>query len=308
MPESIYRHMKDILVVGSVALDTIKTPYSRCEEVLGGSATFFSFSARLFSRVNLVAVVGRDFPAKYLKLFRDKGIGIKGLETADGETFRWEGEYEWDFNSAKTVATHLNVFSDFNPKLPAEYKHSKYVFLANIDPEIQEKVLRQVVNPKLVACDTMNLWIENKKKQLIKFLKNVDILFLNDGEARQLSGENNLLKAAKAIFKFGPKRIIIKKGEHGAMLFSKDSVFCVPAFLLEEVYDPTGAGDTFAGGVMGYLASHDSLSDTAIRRALVNGNIMATFAVEDFGPWRLVGLTKTEVAQRLKAFKRLTYF
>ncbi|MFA5008833.1 MAG: PfkB family carbohydrate kinase [Candidatus Omnitrophota bacterium] len=297
-----------ILVVGSVALDSIKTPYSRCEEVLGGSATFFSLSARLFSQVNLVAVVGRDFPAKYLKLFKEKGININGLEIAEGETFRWEGEYEWDFNSAKTIATHLNVFSDFNPKIPAEYKHSKYVFLANIDPEIQERVLKQVINPKLVACDTMNHWIDSKKKQLTRFLKKVDILFLNDGEARQLSGENNLLKAAKAIFKFGPKRIIIKKGEHGAMLFSKNSVFCVPAFLLEEVYDPTGAGDTFAGGVMGYLARHDSLSDTALRRALVHGNIMATFAVEDFGPWRLVSLTKPEIEKRLKEFKRLTCF
>lgn len=300
--------MGNILVVGSVALDTIKTPHSRCEEVLGGSATFFSLSARIFSGVNLVAVVGRDFPEKYLKLFREKGIDIRGLEVTEGETFRWEGEYEWDFNSAKTLATHLNVFSSFNPKLPEEYKHSKYVFLANIDPEIQERVLKQVKNPKLVACDTMNLWINSKKKQLTRFLKKVDILFLNDGEARQLSGENNLLKAAKTIFKFGPKRIIIKKGEHGAMLFSKNSVFCVPAFLLEEVYDPTGAGDTFAGGVMGYLSSHDSLSDEALRRALVHGNIMATFAVEDFGPWRLVSLTRPEVEKRLKQFKQLTYF
>jgi len=300
--------MSDVLVVGSVALDNIKTPYSRCEEVLGGSATFFSLSARMFTRVNLVAVVGRDFPEKYLKLFKEKGIDINGLEVTDGETFRWEGEYEWDFNSVKTLATHLNVFSSFNPRLPAEYKRSKYVFLANIDPEIQERVLRQVINPKLVACDTMNHWIGSKKKQLTKFLKKVDILFLNDGEARQLSGENNLLKAAKTIFKFGPKRIIIKKGEHGAMLFSKNSVFCVPAFLLEEVYDPTGAGDTFAGGVMGYLASHDSLSDGALRRALVHGNIMATFAVEDFGPWRLASLTRPEIEKRLKQFKQLTCF
>jgi sugar/nucleoside kinase (ribokinase family) len=297
-----------ILVVGSVALDAIKTPHSRCEEVLGGSATFFSFSARLFSQVNLVAVVGRDFPAKYVKLFKDKGVGIKGLEVADGETFRWVGEYDWDFNTAKTIATHLNVFSDFNPKLPPEYKNSKYVFLANIDPEIQERVLRQVKNPKLVACDTMNHWIEGKRKQLTRFLKNVDILFLNDAEARQLSEENNLLRAAKAIFKFGPKRIIIKKGEHGAMLFSKNSVFCVPAFLLEEVYDPTGAGDTFAGGVMGYLAKQKSINEDAIRRAIVYGNIMATFAVEDFGPWRLVNLGKPEVEKRLKEFKKLTYF
>ncbi|MCK9614860.1 MAG: PfkB family carbohydrate kinase [Candidatus Omnitrophica bacterium] len=297
-----------ILVVGSVALDTIKTPYSRCEDVLGGSATFFSFSARFFSQVNLVAVVGNDFPTKYLKLFREKGINLTGLEVADGETFRWEGEYDWDFNSAKTIATHLNVFSDFDPKMPAEYKHSKYVFLANIDPEIQERVLRQVICPKLVACDTMNHWIESKKKQLTRFLKKVDILFLNDAEARQLSEENNLLKAAKAIFRFGPKRIIIKKGEHGALLFSKNSIFCVPAFLLEEVYDPTGAGDTFAGGVIGYLASNRNLNDDSLRRAIVYGNIMATFAVEDFGPWRLVSLTKPEIEKRLRVFKRLTYF
>lgn len=297
-----------ILVVGSVALDTIKTPHARCEEVLGGSATFFSFSARMFSQVNLVAVVGRDFPVKYLKLFKDKGINIAGLKISEGETFRWEGEYTYDFNSAKTISTHLNVFSGFNPKIPAEYKHSKYVFLANIDPQIQERVLRQVIRPKLVACDTMNHWIENKKKHLTRFLKKVDILFLNDAEARQLSEENNLLRAAKAIFKFGPKRIIIKKGEHGALLFSKNSCFCLPAFLLEEVFDPTGAGDTFAGGVMGYLANQKNLNDDSLRRAIVYGNIMATFAVEDFGPWRLVSLTKPEIEKRLKEFKRLTCF
>jgi sugar/nucleoside kinase (ribokinase family) len=297
-----------ILVVGSVALDTIKTPFGEKKDVLGGSATFFSLSACLFSHVNLVAVVGRDFPGKYINLFRNKGIDIRGLEVSAGETFRWQGEYGWDFNNAKTIATHLNVFSSFNPQIPKEYRKSPYVFLANIDPQIQDAVLGQVQKPKFVACDTMNHWIENKRASLVEFLKKVDLLFLNDAEARQLSEENNLLKAAKSIFKLGPKRIIIKKGEHGALLFSSHSIFCLPAFLLEEVFDPTGAGDTFAGGVMGYLAKVDKINDENLRKALVYANIMATFAVEDFGPWRLATLTKADVEKRLKEFKRLTCF
>lgn len=296
-----------LLVVGSVAFDTLTTPFGRREKILGGSATYFSLSARFFSPVKLVAVVGNDFPKKYIKLFEDKGINLKGLEVARGKTFHWEGEYDWDFN-AKTISTSLNVFADFNPKIPDEYKDSEYVFLANIDPDLQNRVLSQVKNPKLVACDTMNHWIASKHKSLVKFLKKIDIFFLNDSEARQLSGQNNLVKAAKYIMKFGPKRIIIKKGEHGSLLFSKDSVFSVPAFLLEEVYDPTGAGDTFAGAVMGYLAKCSRLNEKNLRNAIIYGNIMATFTVEKFGPWRLVSVTKPEIEKRVKEFKNLTCF
>lgn len=297
-----------ILVVGSVAFDDIKTPLGQRKNILGGSATYFSLSASFFSPVNLVAVVGRDFPAKYFELFKKKGINTEGLIAAPGKTFHWSGQYSWDFNTARTLSTCLNVFADFNPRIPKQYKDSKYLFLANIDPEIQEAVLRQAYRPKLVASDTMNHWIESKRKALLKFLKKVDIFFLNDAEARQLSEENNLLKAAKVIFKFGPKRLIIKKGEHGAILFSPNSIFCVPAYLLEGVFDPTGAGDTFAGGVMGYLAKANKINDASLRRALIYGSIMATFAVEDFGPWRLTSINKADIDRRFKEFKRLTCF
>jgi sugar/nucleoside kinase (ribokinase family) len=303
-----YAKYMSILVVGSVAFDNIKTPLGERRDVLGGSATYFSLTASFFTPVNLVAVVGKDFPGKYIKLFKSKGIDLEGLAIAQGNTFRWQGEYGWDFNNAKTISTCLNVFASFNPQIPPHYQHSRYLFLANIDPQIQEAVLHQVVRPKLVACDTMNHWIKDKREYLLKFLKKVDLFFLNDAEARQLSGENNLTKAAKAIFKFGPKRVIIKKGEHGALLFSAHSIFCVPAFLLEEVVDPTGAGDTFAAGVMGYLAKADKFDELTLKKALVYGSIMASFAVEDFGPWRLTTLTEPEIEKRLKEFKQLTCF
>ncbi|MDP2923353.1 MAG: PfkB family carbohydrate kinase [Candidatus Omnitrophota bacterium] len=297
-----------ILVVGSVAFDNIRTPLGKHRDVLGGSATYFSLSASFFSPVNLVAVVGSDFPDKYLKLFKDKGIDLEGLVIAEGNTFRWEGEYGWDFNNAKTISTCLNVFATFNPRIPKEYKNSKYLFLANIDPQIQEAVLHQVFRPKLIACDTMNHWITSKREHLLKFLKKVDLFFLNDAEARQLSGENNLLKAAKAIFRFGPKRVIVKKGEHGALFFSPNSIFCVPAFLLEEVVDPTGAGDTFAGGVMGYLAKAGKIDEESLRKALVYASVMATFAVEDFGPWKLASIVRADINRRFKEFRKITYF
>ena len=298
-----------LLVVGSVALDTIQTPFGIRKNILGGSATYFSVSARFFSPVNIVAVVGEDFPAAHINFLKNKGIGIEGLSIQPGgKTFRWEGAYSWDFNNAKTIATHLNVFADFNPRLPAGYRKSKYVFLANIDPQIQAAVLNQVDNPRFVACDTMNHWITNKRKDLIKFLNKVDLLFLNDAEARQLSGENNLYKAALAINKFGPKKLIIKKGEHGALLFSKNSTFSVPAFLLKDVVDPTGAGDTFAGAVMGYLAQRGRFDDATLRRALVWGNVMATFAVEGFSLSRLAGVNGAAIRKRLKEFQALVSF
>lgn len=297
-----------VLVVGSVALDSIETPFGKCQDILGGSATFSSISANFFSRVNLVAVVGQDFPKKYIELLKNKSIDLKGLIIEKGETFRWAGKYGWDFADPQTLATHLNVFATFNPILPKEYCKSKYVFLANIDPEIQKNVLRQITKPKLVVCDTMNYWINNKRKELVSLLKHIDVFLLNESEARHLSGETNILKAARAIFKLGPKRIIIKKGEHGALLFSKKSVFCVPAFLLESIYDPTGAGDTFAGAFIGYLAKTNKITEDNLRKAVVYGNIVATFAVEDFSLNRLTAITKADIEYRFQEFKKIVSF
>ena len=297
-----------ILVVGSVALDTVKTPFGKHKDILGGSATYFSVSASFFSPVSLVAVVGNDFPSRHRSFLRKKGVDLKGLMTEKGKTFRWEGEYGWDFGNPKTISTDLNVFSGFNPDIPREYRKIKHVFLANIDPEIQKKVLSQMSAPKLVACDTMNYWIENKRKALLKLLKKVDIFLLNESEARELAGEASLVKAARAILRFGPEKIIIKKGEHGSLLFSRDFVFSAPAYLMESIFDPTGAGDTFAGGVIGYLAACKSRNQTNLRRAIVYGSVMATFAVEDFSLRRLARIRKADVARRFKEFRKLTCF
>ena len=297
-----------LLVVGSVALDTIKTPFGRCREVLGGSATYFGVSASIFSPVKLVAVVGRDFPRQHISFLKKKRIDLTGLKFEKGKTFRWSGEYSWDLNDAKTLATHLNVFATFDPEVPLKYRDSKFLFLANIDPQIQEKVLKQIKSPKLVACDTMNYWITNKPKHLRKVLKKVDMFFLNESEARQLTNETNLIKACRKITKMGPKRIILKKGEHGVILFSNNSFFSIPAYLMESIFDPTGAGDTFAGGVMGYLAKCRKLNETNLRRAVVLGNIMATFAVEDFSLRRLGSIKKADVMHRFKRFKKQMHF
>jgi len=297
-----------VLVVGSVALDTIRTPFGKANNILGGSATFSAVSASVFAPVRLVAVVGEDFPKKHLALLKSKRIDLEGLKKAPGKTFRWEGKYGWDFSSPTTIATHLNVFGKFNPKIPPSYRKSKYVFLANIDPQIQEKVLNQVDKPKIVACDTMNYWIENKRKQLLKLLKKVDVCFLNEAEAKELTGEANLVKAGKEVLKLGPPVVIIKKGEHGVLLFSQKHIFATPAYLLESVYDPTGAGDTFAGGFMGYLAKNKKCNQQSLREAVVYGNIMATFAVEDFSLRRLEKVTAFDVRKRLKEFKKSTSF
>jgi len=297
-----------ILVVGSVALDTIKTPFGKAEEALGGSATYFSASSIFFSPVQLVAVVGKDFPKKYIALFKKRGIDLQGLTIKEGKTFRWEGEYGWDFSNPKTIATHLNVFAEFNPKIPETYKNCEYVFLANVDPQIQAKVLDQITKPRLVACDTMNYWIENKREYLLKLLKRVDIFLLNESEAKELTQEANLVVAGKKIGKLGPKIIIIKKGEHGALLFSENRIFCAPAFLLESVYDPTGAGDTFAGGFMGYLSKCKKYNQAALRNAVIHGTIMATFAVEDFSLKRLYSITASDIDKRIKKFRELTSF
>jgi len=297
-----------ILVVGSVALDAIKTPLGKCREVLGGSAVYFSTSASFFNPVSLIAVVGEDFPKRHVALLEKKKIDTRGLEFKKGKTFRWEGEYGWSFSDAQTIATHLNVFADFDPKIPEEYRRIKNVFLANIDPVLQRKVLHKMKSPRLVACDTMNYWIKTKRKDLLKLLKEVDLFFLNEGEARQLTGEVNIVKAAKAIERLGPKKIIIKKGEHGSLLFSSASIFSTPAYLMEAVFDPTGAGDTFAGGVMGFLAKCKKLTKDNLRKSIVYGTVMATFAVEAFSLRRLGSIKEKDIKKRYKEYKKLTVF
>jgi len=295
-----------LLVVGSVAIDSVETPFGKREEALGGSATYFSISASFFTRVKLVAVVGADFPKKYIQQLKKKAIALDGLEINTGKTFRWKGKYLDDLNTAHTIYTKLNAFESFSPKIPDEYKKSPYLFLANIDPDLQIAVLKKVHSPKLVACDSMNFWITNKPQALKKLLKKIDIFIINDSEAMLLSGENNMLKASKYIFSLGPKKIIIKRGDSGAILFAKTGAFFqTPAYLMEKIKDPTGAGDTFAGGFMGYLSKTNRLDEPGFRKAVIYGTIMASFCVQDFGPNRLIRLRKDEIAQRFNAYKNL---
>jgi sugar/nucleoside kinase (ribokinase family) len=297
-----------ILVVGSVAFDSVKTPFGEVREILGGSASYFSISASFFSPVNLVAVVGEDFPESHMSLFRRFGVDIRGLQQVPGETFRWVGEYGYALNEAKTIDTRLNVFEKFRPEIPEVYKNSEYVFLGNIDPILQRKVLAQVSRPKFVACDTMNYWIQSKPEELRKTLERVDILIVNDSEARMLTREANLNKAAKAICSWGPRTLVVKKGEYGVAMYSNGSIFGAPAFPLDDVYDPTGAGDSFAGGFVGYLARAGSLDDATIRKAVIYGSVMASFDVEEFSLNRLTKLTPSEIQQRYREFKNLTHF
>ena len=298
-----------LLVVGSVAFDAIESPYGKVERIVGGAATYFAVAASFFSHVNLVAVVGDDFSSKDAHIFRGRKIDVSGLERAAGKSFFWAGRYSENLNERVTLATELNVFADFNPKLPEKYKTSKYVFLANIAPNLQRSVLQQVKGrPKLAALDTMNYWIERTPADLRETLKHVDILVINDSETRQLSSEHNLLRAARHIFKMGPSALVVKRGEYGAMLVDKHGVFCVPGFPLEEPHDPTGAGDSFAGGFMGYLAGCGQTSDAALRRAMVYGSVMGSFAVEEFGPNRLTRLKPKEIHARARHFAKLTQF
>lgn len=303
-----------LLVVGSVAFDSVKTPFGEVEEVPGGSATYFSIAASYFTSVNLVAVVGSDFPEDQIQLFSDRRISTEGLQRRDGRTFRWKGEYGYDLNEARTLDTQLNVFQSFQPVLPERYRESKYVFLANIDPELQMEVLDQVKSPVLVACDTMNFWIEGKLAALRETLKRVDFLVINESEARELSREPNIVKAARKILEWGPKTLIIKRGEYGALKFSDQDIFSAPGFPLEFVYDPTGAGDSFAGGLMGYLANvgyqtdPGGLGEAHIRRGIIFGSTMASFTVEDFSLNRLKDLTFPEIEKRYRAFKGLAHF
>ena len=298
-----------LLVVGSVAFDALESPYGKVERALGGAATYFAVAASFFTHVSLVAIVGNDFTAEDERIFRGRPIDTDGLERAEGRTFFWAGRYSQDLNERVTLATELNVFAEFKPRLPEKYRSSKYVFLANIAPDLQREVLHQVKKrPKIAALDTMNYWIERSNAELRETLKHVDILMINDSETRELSNEPNLLRAAKHIFKMGPTTLIVKRGEYGAMMVDKRGVFCVPAFPLEEPHDPTGAGDSFAGGFMGYLAGCGDKSDASLRRAMVYGSVLGSFAVEQFGLDRLRHLKRTEIHARARHFLKLTQF
>ena len=297
-----------ILVVGSVALDTVETPFGRAEDALGGSATFFSAAASLFGSVQLVGVVGDDYPVDALAFLAERGVDLGGLEHARGESFRWAGRYAFDLNSRETLETRLGVFAEFQPKIPEEFRDAEWVFLGNIDPDLQMGVLDQVAAPRFVACDTMNLWIDLKRERLLELLKRVDLLLVNDAEARQLSGDFNLARAARWILERGPRYLIIKKGEHGAMLFTPHSVFFAPGFPLEEVFDPTGAGDAFAGGFMGHLAQCGRHDDGDLRRAVIYGSVLGSFAVERFSVERFRDLSVDEIEDRVRAFREMTVF
>lgn len=292
-----------ILVVGSVAIDDVITPSGKNFNAPGGSATYFSLSASYFSDVKIVAVVGEDFPKEHIELLNKRGINTGALKIEKGETFRWKGTYEKDLNNPKTLATHLNLFENFAPKIPDTHKNEDIVFLANIDPELQLNILEQTNTPKLTAADTMNLWIDTKRDKLLKVLEQIDIIFINEHEARQLTNRSNLIKAGKEILSYGPRIVLIKKGENGVITISKDNIFLCPAYPVENVFDPTGAGDTFAGGFLGSLAKFGEMNDEILRISVIYGTIMASFSVEDFDIKALKNLDDKILQERFKSFK-----
>ena len=300
--------MRPVLTVGSVAFDSIKTPCGEVSRIVGGAATFFSVVASFFTDVRLVAVVGDDFGETEMKVFGDRRIDLAGLQRVSGETFRWKGEYGEDLNSRETIYTHLNVFEEFKPHIPETFRASPIVFLANIHPALQLEVLEQVREPEFVALDTMNYWIKGAPNELKKVLRRVDAVVINDEEARLLSGESNLVKAGRAIHEMGPSRVVIKRGEYGVLMISSDGFFATPGLPIEDVVDPTGAGDTFAGGFVGHLASSNSFTDDVYRQAVICGSAMASLSVEDFGLSRLLGLAHEDIRGRYETFKQLTSF
>lgn len=298
-----------ILVVGSVAFDSIETPFGKVERAIGGSATYFSVAASFFTPVKLVGVIGNDFTEEDLKVFEGRDIDTSGLvRVADGKTFHWSGAYGFDLNVAETRATELNVFADFKPDLPVSFRDAENVFLANIDPELQLEVLEQVKRPRLIALDTMNYWISSKKDSLERVLRKVDLMVINEGEVRQLTGEVNLVKGARAILALGPKTLVIKRGEYGVLMITKEKIFAAPAYPLENVFDPTGAGDTFAGGFLGYLSSCSDIHDGEMRRAIIFGTVVASYNVESFSLDRLRQISRTDIQRRYHEIKALTHF
>ncbi len=298
-----------LLCVGSVALDSIETPFGKRDRILGGSATHFSIAAAFFTPINLVAVVGQDFPQEHLDFLKSLKIDLKGLEVAEGETFRWEGRYGFDLNNAETLATYLNVFADFQPKVPEAWQQPEHLFLANIHPDLQRDVLNGVSRPKFVALDTMNFWIEGALDSLKQTIELVDMIVINEAECRQLAKEASLLKAARTIQSWGPKTVVAKLGEYGALLFHGEQIFSAPGFPLEQVMDPTGAGDSFAGGMMGYLAQLDGAPQFEdLKQAVILGSVMASFNVEDFSCDRMRRLNAAEIKQRYQDFQDLAHF
>lgn len=300
--------MGKLLVVGSMAFDSVRTPFGEASEVLGGSATYFATAASFFTGVDLIAVVGEDFPEQHVEFLRSRGIDVDGLERRKGQTFRWKGEYSYQLNEAQTLETHLNVLETFRPHIPEHYRQPEMLFLGNIDPELQLDVLEKVKRPLIVACDTMNFWIEGKRAALWRTLERVDILVINDSEARALGENANLVQVANRILARGPKNLIIKRGEYGVLMFNEKHTFGAPALPLEQVKDPTGAGDTFAGGFMGHLASTGDFSNAGLRRAIIFGSVMASFTVEEFSLDRLRHLDKKQIEDRYREFRRLTHF
>jgi len=297
-----------LLVVGSVAYDGIETPFGKTDRILGGSATYISLASSYFTdKINLVGVVGRDFADEDIELLKRKNIDLEGLQVdKSGDTFFWKGKYHHDLNMRDTLDTQLNVFEHFDPVIPDAYKDSQFVALGNIEPSLQEKVLQQVTDPRLVVMDTMNFWIEGTPDALKKTLKGVDLLVINDSEARELADEPNLIVAAQNVREMGPKFLIIKKGEHGALLFTGDEIFSAPAYPIIDIFDPTGAGDTFMGGLLGWLTYTNDLTAQNMRRAVIMGSVMASFCVEKFGPERLQNLTESEIYSRYKEFRKLS--
>lgn len=297
-----------ILVVGSIALDTVETPFGQAEEALGGAAVYFSYAASFFNRVRLVGVIGEDFPEEHIELLKGRNIDLDGLERGHGSTFRWKGRYDYDLNEAHTLDTQLNVFETFAPKIPDSFRDSDFVFLANIQPELQLQVAKQATSPRIIACDTMNFWIESAYDQLRETLKSVDILIINDAEVRELAHEPSVVKAARKILEWGPTTLVVKRGEFGVLMFHGRSIFSAPAYPLEDVFDPTGAGDTFAGGFMGYLSTQEEINETAIRQAIVFGSTLASFNVEAFSLSRMKSLEMQEILDRFAEFKLLSHF
>jgi sugar/nucleoside kinase (ribokinase family) len=297
-----------LLVVGSVALDSVETPFGNVSDALGGSATFFSAAASLFCPVQLVGVVGDDFPLDKLDFLERRGVDLGGLDRRPGESFRWAGVYSFDLNDRETRETRLGVFANFQPTIPEAFRDARWIFLGNIDPELQLDVLEQVRAPRLVACDTMNYWIESKRETLLRLLARVDMILVNDSEARELSGDYNILRAARWIQQRGPEIVVVKKGEHGAILFNRDVVFFAPGFPLEVIFDPTGAGDAFAGGFMGYLARVGETDPAHLRRAMIYGSVLGSFAVERFGIDRLREITAEQIEERVQVFREMTSF
>ncbi len=300
--------MIKLLVVGTVAYDSIETPFGKVKDVLGGSALHFTNAASFFTDVGIVATVGKDFDLNKIAFLKDRNVDMRGIEVDEGKTFRWEGKYGYDLNQAITLKTELNVVETFKPRIPPDYRDPGFVFLANIDPELQSYVIDQIKFPATVVLDTMNYWIENKYKELIEVIHRVDMLVINEAELREISKEHNLVKGARKIMAYGPSCIVVKRGEYGVLMVSRNEIFLAPAYPLEDVFDPTGAGDTFAGGLVGYLANIGDTSIETIKQAIVMGSVMASFNVEDFSINRLKGLGYDEIKERYSAFKRCLQF